>query len=129
MSAFFDDFYDDNLFNLNTIESMLDNMPNIQEDYDHFMVYFKDLEASINNDLYLITLDECIPIREINIMIEIMNAKGKLRISKYAIYRNCEDYLVKTDWFFSLSRTKQFDIRFDFYNNIVSGIHQAFHRD
>ena len=128
MSAFIDDFYDDNLFNLNKIESMLNSMPSLQEDYDHFMVYFKDLEASINNNLYLTTLDEYIPVREINIMIEIMNAKRKLRISKYAIYRNCEDCLVKTDWFFSLSSTQQFQVRLDFYGTIVLGIHLAFYR-
>ena len=128
MSAFIDDFYDDNAFSLNTIEAMLNSMPNLQEDYDHFMVYFKDLEASINHCLYLKTIDEYIPIRELNIMIERMNDLAKYKISKYAKYRNCEDYLVKTDWFFNLSNTKQFEIRFDFYAVIVLGIHEAFYR-
>tara|TARA_R110002096_G_scaffold431980_1_gene647964 strand:+ start:1621 stop:1752 length:132 start_codon:yes stop_codon:yes gene_type:complete len=43
MSAFIDDFYDDNAFSLNTIEAMLNSMPNIQEDYDHFMVYWSQI--------------------------------------------------------------------------------------
>ncbi len=61
-------------------------------------------------------------------MIERMNDLSKCKISKYAMYRNCEDYLVKTDWFFNLSHTKQFEIRFDFYASIVLGIHRAFYR-
>jgi len=128
MSAFIDDFYDDNAFNLNTIEAMLNSMLNLQDDYDHFMVYFKDLEGSINQCLYLNTLDDYIPVREVNIMIERMNHKKDLCVSKYGIYRDCEDYIVKTDWFFNLSNTKQFEIRFDFYSTIVLGIHQAFYR-
>lgn len=128
MSAFIDDFYDDNLFSLNTIEAMLNSMPNLQADYDQFIINFKDTEASINNKLHLMTLDENMPIREINIMIERMNYKEALCVSKYGIYRDCEDYLVKTDWFFSLPHAKQVDIRFDFYSTIVLGIREAFYR-
>lgn len=128
MSAFLDDFYDDNLFSRNTIEAMLNRMPHLQADYDAFMVYYKDLEGAINNQIYLTTIAAYMPVREINIMIEIMNAKRKLRISKYGIYRDCEDYLVKTPWFFNLTSTQQFKIRFDFYANIVLGIHHAYFR-
>lgn len=128
MSAFIDDFYNDNLYSQAKIEAMLNSMPNLQEDYDHFVVYFKDLESSINHNVYLTTIDDYIPIREINIMIERMNAITRCEISKYAVYRDCEDYLVKTDWFFKLPRQKQFNIRFDFYSNIVLGIHEAFYR-
>ena len=128
MSAFIDDFYDDSLFNLNTIEALLNKIPSIQEEYDQFILHYKDLEASINNYLHLATLDEYIPIREINIMIERMNELSKFKISKYGMYRNCEDYLVKTDWFFSLPHAKQIEIRYDFYNTIVLGIHDAFYR-
>lgn len=128
MSAFFDDFYNDNFHNLNKFKAMLNYVPNIQEDYDHFIIYFKDLEASINNHVHLTTLDAYIPISEINIMIERMNHKEALCVSKYAIYRDCENYLVHTNWFFSLPYTKQYDIRFDFYSTIVLGIREAFYR-
>lgn len=128
MSAFLDDFYNDDLFSFNKIESMLSSIPNLQADYDKFIVNFKDTEASINNKLHLTTLDEYIPIGEINIMIERMNYKEALCVSKYGIFRDCEDYLVKTDWFFSLPCAKQFEIRFDFYSTIVLGIREAFYR-
>ena len=68
------------------------------------------------------------PITEINIMVERMNEILEYKISKYGMYRDCEDYLTKTDWFFNLSRRKQIRIRFDFYNNIILGIHNAFYR-
>ena len=128
MSAFIDDFYNDNLFSFNKMESMLNSMPNLQEDYDDFIVYFKDLEASINHHIYLTTIDEYIAIRDINIMIERKNRMEDLYVSKYGVYRDCEDYLVKTDWFFNLPHAKQFEIRFDFYSTIVLGIHEAFYR-
>jgi hypothetical protein len=128
MSSFIDDFYNDDLYNLNRIEALLKNVPSIQEDYDQFIIHFKDLDASINNHLYLATIDEYIPISEINIMIERMNSKEGLCVSKYGIYRDCENYLVQTDWFFNLPNAKQFEIRFDFYSTIVFGIQDAFYR-
>ena len=128
MSAFIDDFYNDNFYNLNKIEGLLNYMPNLQEDYDNFIIYFKDLEASLNNHIHLTTLDAYIPIRDINIMIERMNHKEDLCVSKYGIYRDCENYLVKTDWFYNLPNAKQFEIRFDFYSTIVLGIREAFYR-
>ena len=128
MSAFFDDFYNENYHNLNTFKAMLKVIPNIQEDYDNFMIHFKDVEASINHQVHLTTLDTYIPIRAINIMIERMNYLEDLCVSKYGIYRACEDYLTKTDWFFNLPNTKQLEIRFDFYSTIVLGIREAFYR-
>jgi len=128
MSAFFDDFYNENYHNLNAFKAMLKVIPNIQEDYDKFIIYFKDVEASINHQVHLTTLDVYIPIRAINIMIERMNYLEDLCVSKYGIYRACEDYLTKTDWFFNLPNTKQLEIRFDFYSTIVLGIREAFNR-
>ena len=128
MSAFIDDFYDENYHNLNKFKAILKCMPNIQEEYDTFMIHYKDVEASLNNQIHLTTLDAYISIRHINIMIERMNHLEDLCVSKYGIYRACEDYLVKTDWFFSLPNTKQYDIRFDFYSTIVLGIRKAFYR-
>ncbi|WP_296317606.1 hypothetical protein [Winogradskyella sp. UBA3174] len=128
MSAFFDDFYYDNIDRHGKIEAMLYRRPEIEEEYDHFLVLFTDLTASINNHLYLQTIDESIPISEINVMIERMNHLNDLKLSKYAVYRACEDYLVKTEWFFGLTNQKKFKIRLDFYSNIVLGIHQAFYR-
>jgi hypothetical protein len=128
MSAFIDDFYNDDLHNLNKLKAMLNYLPNIQEDYDYFIIYFKDLEASINNHIHLTTLDVYMPIRDINIMIERMNHKEALCVSKYGIYRDCENYLVHTDWFFNLPACKQYEIRFDFYSTIVLGIREAFYR-
>ncbi|WP_296317646.1 hypothetical protein [Winogradskyella sp. UBA3174] len=122
MSAFFDDFYINNSF----IYSKIESTPNIEEDYDNFLVLFCDLTASVNNGLYLQTIDETIPIREVNIMIECMKDLSNFNISKYALYTACEDYLVKTEWFFNLTNQKKFEIRFDFYSNVVLGIHQAF---
>ena len=107
---------------------MLNNIPNLQEDYDQFIIHFKDVEASINNHIHLVSLDVYIPIRHINIMIERMNHKKALCVSKYGIYRDCENYLVHTDWFYNLPNTKQHDIRFDFYSTIVLGIREAFYR-
>ena len=46
----------------------------------------------------------------------------------YGMFRNCVDYLAKTDWFFNLSHMNQFEIRFDFYAVIVVGIHESFNR-
>ena len=128
MSAFSDDFYSDNFHNLNTFKGLLNYMPHIQEDYEYFIIHYKDLEASINNHIYLATLDAYMPIRDINILIERKNHLERLCVSKYGIYRACEDYLVKTDWFFNLPNTKKLDIRFDFYNTIVLGIREAFYR-
>lgn len=128
MSAFIDDFYNDDFHNLNKFKAMLKVIPNIQEDYDKFIIYFKDVEASINHQVHLTTLDTYIPIRAINIMIERMNYLEDLCVSKYGIYRACEDYLTKTDWFFNLPNTKQLEIRFDFYSTIVLGIREAFNR-
>ena len=128
MSAFFDDFYYDNIDRHGKIEAMRHHRPEIEEEYDDFLVLFSDLTASINNHLYLQTIDASIPISDINIMIERMNYLNDLKLSKYAVYRGCEDYLVKTDWFFNLTEEKQFAIRLDFYTKIVLGIHQAFYR-
>lgn len=70
MSSFIDDFYNDDMHNLNKFKAILKVIPNIQEDYDNFIIHFKDLEASINHQVHLTTLDAYIPIRDINIMIE-----------------------------------------------------------
>ena len=128
MSAFSDDLYNDNFHNLNTFKALINYIPNIQEDYADFIIRFKDVEASINNHIYLATLDAYMPIRDINIMIERKNHLEDLCVSKYGIYRACENYLVQTNWFFSLPNTKQRDIRFDFYSTIVLGIREAFYR-
>ena len=128
MSAFIDDFFNDDAFDSYSLEPWTHDILGLQEDYDKYIVFYNDLKASINNDLYLSTIDACMPIREINIMIERMNANKNHRISKYGVYRDCEDYLVKTDWFFQLEPAKQFKIRFDFYTHIVLGIHAAFYR-
>ena len=53
MSTFFDDFYHDNIDRHGKIEAMLHHRPEIEEEYDGFLVLFNDLEASINNHLYL----------------------------------------------------------------------------
>ena len=128
MSAFIDDFFEDDEFEYFNIESWPDDILSLQEDYDSYIVYYKDLKASINNELYLSPIDACIPIREINIMIERINDNKSYRISKYGVYRDCEDYLVKTEWFFQLEADKKSKIRFDFYTHIVLGIHEAFYR-
>ena len=93
-----------------------------------FIIHFKDMEASTNNHIYLATLDAYMPIRDINILIERKNHMERLCVSKYVIYRACEDYLVKTHWFINLPETKKLDIRFDFYSTIVLGIREAFNR-
>jgi hypothetical protein len=100
----------------------------LEEQYLKFMISYNDLKASINHHLYLNTIHASIPIREINIMAERMNDISKYRISKYGMYRDSEDYLTKTNWFFKLPNSKQFKVRFDFYNNIILGIHDAFQR-
>ena len=84
--------------------------------------------ASINHGLYLNEIEEIIPIRIINIMVERMNVIAQYKISKYWMYRDSEDYLTKTEWFFKLSNCKQLKIRFDFYNIIILGIHNSFYR-
>jgi hypothetical protein len=109
-------------------ERYLKDNPNLEEDYGIFNVEFNDIKASLNYNLYLKTIDETIPIRLINIMVERMNDITEYKISKYGMYRDCEDYLTKTDWFFKLEENKQFKIRFDFYNNIILNIHDAFYR-
>ena len=68
------------------------------------------------------------PVRAIYIMMECMNTRTKYKISMYGMFRNCVDYLAKTDWFFNLSHMNQFEIRFDFYAVIVVGIHESFNR-
>ncbi|OUR90917.1 hypothetical protein A9Q87_13355 [Flavobacteriales bacterium 34_180_T64] len=109
-------------------EQYLKNDPTFKKKYESFKTAYNDIEASINHGLYLKEIDETIPIREINIMVERMNDISKYRISKYGMYRDSEDYLVKTEWFFNLSENKQNKIRFDFYNNIVLGIHGVLFR-
>jgi len=110
------------------LKQYLKDNPNFEEDYGRFNIAFNDIKASLNHGLYLKTIDETIPIRLINIMVERMNEIKEYKISKYGMYRDSEDYLTKTDWFFKLANDKQFKIRFDFYNNIILGIHDAFYR-
>ena len=66
--------------------------PTLQEEYLQFAIQYKDILASLNHNLYLEEIDETIPIRLINIMIEKMNDLSKCRVSKYSKYRACEDY-------------------------------------
>ena len=108
------------------LKQYLKDNPNFEEDYGRFNIAFNDIKASLNHGLYLKTIDETIPIRLINIMVERMNEIKEYKISKYGMYRDSEDYLTKTDWFFKLANDKQFKIRFDFYNNIILNIHDAF---
>ena len=61
MSAFIDGFYNDNLFGQNKIKSMLNSMPNLQEDYGHFIIHFKDLERNENLQIELEELKGIIP--------------------------------------------------------------------
>lgn len=117
---------EDNLDDI--VENFVKLYPNLEKDYLKFKTAYSDLEASINHCLYLKEIDETIPIREINIMVERMNEILECKISKYGMYRDCEDYLIKTDWFFNLPTRKQSIIRFDFYNNIILSIHNAFYR-
>ncbi|MDG1728239.1 MAG: hypothetical protein P8K68_14655 [Algibacter sp.] len=128
MSAFIDDFFEGDAFDSYNLEPWTDDILSLQEDYDTYIIFYNDLKASINNDLYLSSIDICIPIREINIMIERINDIKRYKISKYGVYRDCENYLVKTAWFSQLEPTKKFKICFDFYTHIVLGIHEAFNR-
>ncbi len=100
----------------------------LQEEYLQFAIHCKDMLASINQNVYIEEINENIPIWLLNIMIERMNELSKCRVSNYSKYRACEDYLTKTEWFFNLSSSKQFEIRFDFYKSIVMGIRNAFYR-
>jgi hypothetical protein len=109
-------------------ERYLKDNPNLEEDYVRFNIAFNDIKASLNHNLYLKTIEVTIPIRLINIMVERMNDITEYKISKYGMYRDSEDYLTKTDWFYKLEEDKQFKIRFDFYNNVILGIHSAFYR-
>ena len=110
------------------LKQYLKDHPIFEEDYVRFHIAFNDIKASLTHGLYLKTIDETIPIRLINIMVERMNEIKEYKISKYGMYRDSEDYLTKTDWFFKLANDKQFKIRFDFYNNIILNIHDAFYR-
>lgn len=110
------------------LKQYLKDNPNLVEDYGRFNIALNDIKALLNHDLYLKTIDDTIPIRLINIMVERMNEITEYKISKYGMYRDSEDYLTKTDWFFKLEGNKQFKIRFDFYNNIILGIHETFYR-
>ena len=109
-------------------EQYLKENPTVEEDCKKFLISYNDIKASINHSLYLKEIEETIPIRIINIMVERMNDITQYKISKYGMYRDSEDYLTKTEWFFNLSRCKQLKVRFDFYNNIILGIHNAFYR-
>lgn len=128
MSAFIDDFFEGDEYDNSIIESLFNKIPALQEEYDNHIIFYNDLKASINNEVYLYNIDEFIPIREINIMIERMNYKSKFQISKYAIYRDCEDYLVKTDWFFQLQPEIKYKIQYDFYTHVVKGVNEAYLR-
>ena len=128
MSAFIDDFFEGEEFDSYNLKPWTDDFLSLQEDYEKYIIFYNDLKASINNEVYLSSIDTFIPIREINIMIERMNDIKRYKISKYGVYRDCEDYLVKTAWFSQLEATIKFKIRFDFYTNIVLGINEAFYR-
>lgn len=118
----------DSFENDEKLNSFFDKNPDLQREFEEFLINYEASIAQLNNALYLSSINVAIPIRIINIMVDRMNDINQYRISKYGMYRDCEDYLVKTDWFNSLNSSQQFKIRFDFYSNIILGIHQAFYR-
>jgi hypothetical protein len=100
----------------------------IKDEVIKIIMYKRDFKAKLYDCLYLNTIHEQIPNRLINIMVERMERIKKFKTTKYGLYRDCEDYLTKTDWFFDLTRENQNLIRFDFYDSIILGIHDAFCR-
>ena len=101
----------------------------IKEEMMKRIIANMDFDASNNDGMYLKTINEVIPNRIIDIMRDQMtDLKTTYRITKYGLFRACEDYVCKTDWFFSLTRKNQRAIRFDFYKYIILGLNDAFTR-
>ena len=46
-------------------------------------------------------------------------------VSKYGLYRMCENYLTKTDWFQKLDEKTRYVISIDFYKSIILEIHRT----
>lgn len=106
-----------------------------KEDLREFQFWREDIVKIIDDrrhknlveleGFYIKNLKIPIPLNVIFIMIERMEEMKQINSSFYAIYRDCEDYLYKTDWFIQLSQDKKNLIRFDFHKSVILGIDDA----